>query len=169
MAATAQELKEEIEERRRAVDDDLEAIGDKVSPSKVARRRADAVGSKLSSAKTAVMGSAGDAAGSVRSGATAIPGQISSTAQGNPLAAGLVAFGLGLVVAAALPASDAERRAAASVDPLLDDLAHTAVEQGRTAAAELEAPLQEAVHDVADAATRGATAVKDTATGATPS
>lgn len=169
MAATAQELKEEIEERRRAVDDDLEALGDKVSPSKVARRRADAVGSRFSAMRDSVMGSASGAAGSVKDGATGIPQQIGSTTRGNPLAAGMVAFGLGLVVAAALPASRPERQAAAKVDPTLDALAHKAVEQGREVAGEMAAPVKEAAQDVADAATQRAQSVKSTATGSSSS
>lgn len=172
MAATAQELKSEIEDRRRGIDEDLNALSDKVNPTKAARRRAEAARDKLGSAKDAVMGTASNAAGSVTGGASdvassagAVPGHITATTRGNPLAAGLVAFGLGMVVSALIPASEPERRAAAAVDPHLDSLARAAADHGREVASELREPAKAAIQDITDDATQRASAVQETASG----
>ena len=67
-------------------------------------------------------GTAGHAGERVREAPEAMRRQ----AQGNPLAAGLIAFGAGLVMASLLPESSTERQAAARVQPALGQVASEA-------------------------------------------
>ena len=80
---------------------------------------AGTVGSAAGSAKESVTGAVsnatstvGDAASSVGDAAHGAVGTVKEQAEGNPLAAGLVAFGVGWLVSSLMPASEAEQRAA---------------------------------------------------------
>jgi ElaB/YqjD/DUF883 family membrane-anchored ribosome-binding protein len=88
-------------------------------------------------------------------------------AEGNPLAVGLIAFGVGLLLASLIPASARERKVAAEVkdqaQPLMDEVADVAKEIG----ANLKDPAQDAATAVADAATDSFQTVKDEAMSAT--
>ena len=83
--------------------------------------------------------------------------------QGNPLAAGAVAFGVGVLLASVFPASEREKQAADQlmdkVEPLKEELTQT----GREMAEHLKEPALEAVEHVKDTATEGKQAVTDTA------
>jgi hypothetical protein len=76
------------------------------------------------------------------------PHQVRAKTQGNPLAAGLIAFGAGMLLSSLIPASEKEREAAetlkAKVEPLTNELTETA----RDVAEGLKAPAQAAVEDV---------------------
>ena len=52
---------------------------------------------------------------SAQSAVTGAPAQLTSQARGNPLAAGLIAFGVGLLAGSLLPTSAAEQQAATKV------------------------------------------------------
>lgn len=95
---------------------------------------------------------ASDMAGNVRDAAADAPRQLRRKTQGAPLALGLVAFGLGGVVAALMPASDTERRAASAVK-----------EQAAPLVEEAKAVAQEAVENVRPAAEEAVASVQDTA------
>lgn len=83
-------------------------------------------GSRLDSAKESVTGTASHAADSARDGLSSAKAQIGHVgeraqgavadvkerAEGNPLAAGVVAFGIGWLISSLMPASDAETHAA---------------------------------------------------------
>ena len=115
--------------------------------------------------KDKVLGSASDAGSSLSSAQSTItdtvtgaPAQVQSRAAGNPLAAGLIAFGVGLLAASLLPASSVEQQAAAKVKdtaaPMLSDAA-------KEVADHLKEPAQQAVASVKDTATDAAATVKD--------
>jgi hypothetical protein len=133
MGQTPDELREELADRRAAVSQDLEAIGDRVSPGRMVERRRAQVGSYARRARDAVMGAAdsveqaagsvGSTAASVGSSAAEVPGAVLTRTQGAPLAAGLAAFGIGFVVASIAPASRVEERAAAKLEPALQSAA----------------------------------------------
>ena len=72
-------------------------------------------------------------------------GSTQAKVEGAPIAAGLVAFGAGVVLASLIPASDQEARAAAKV---LD----TAEEKGGPLLDEVKSVGREVAHDVADKA-----------------
>lgn len=113
------------------------------------------------SGKSAVS-SAGDAA-------TAAPGKVRSQTQGNPLAAGIVAFGAGLLMSSLFPASAKEQQAATSLKAQAEPLLEQAKSVAQDTAEQLREPALEAVAAVKSTATDAATTVKDEGTSAAQS
>ena len=143
MGQSTEELTSQIEDTRERMAGNLDTLQDRVSPSAIVERRKQAAKDRISSVKDKVMGSAqsakdsvSSAASSASSGAAGTGSNVASTAQdqfqGAPLAAGLVAFGAGVVLASLLPASRLEAEAAhrgraggAHVTRLVGRVAHT--------------------------------------------
>ena len=110
-AAGAEKLGMDIASERRGLAESIEAIGDRVSPGRMVERRTNRVKDRISSVKDTVMGAApsmpsmpsmphpglhpGSSDGSSMPSMPSMP-DVSGTTRGNPLAAGLVAFGTGL-------------------------------------------------------------------------
>ena len=94
------------------------------------------------------------------------PGAVARKAQGSPIAAGLIAFGAGLLVSSLLPASRVEQQAAENIkdtaQPMVDDFTDTAKE----IAENLKEPAQQAMEEVKSTATDAAATVKDDAASA---
>ena len=120
-----------------------------------------------------MLGSASDAADTGQRVADSIgdtvsdaPTAVARKAQGSPIAAGLIAFGAGLLLSSMLPASRAEQQAAQAVkdtaQPLVDDLTDTAKE----IAGNLQEPAQQALEEVKATATDSTATVRDEAASA---
>ncbi|MFC8732542.1 DUF3618 domain-containing protein [Luteimicrobium sp. NPDC057192] len=113
-------------------------------------------------------GVVGSAADSVKHAASSVGDTVSSAPQmlreqtaGNPLAAGLVAFGVGLLVAGLVPSSRVEQQAAERVKEAAEPLVESAKESVQTMRDDLQQPLQDSAHAVTDTARSGAQAVAD--------
>jgi hypothetical protein len=175
------QVRADVERTRARLGTDVDALSEKVSPGAVAHRRIDDVKGAAVSVRDKVMGSGhgahergsqvaehvsggmsaagdkvGDAASSARDAARGAPRAARRQTQGNPLAAGVIAFGAGWLAASLLPTSDAEKQAASA----LQDRADTVVEPVRQAAGDAAAELRDALEPRAREA---ATEVKDTA------
>ena len=186
MGKSTQELRRDIENTREDLGETLDAIGDRVSPGRIVKRRTQRVRDAFSSARQSIMGSAesaqggaqqmvhqaGDAASTVADKARQAPDQVIRQTQGNPLAAGLVAFGVGMVVASVIPPSKPEQQAAGAIQDKLEPLKERAVDVARevkdevqgaaqTAASELKTTATEAASEVSDQAQSSAEQVKD--------
>lgn len=118
-------IREEIRMTRGRMDDTLGQLEDRVAPSRVIARTGTRMRARWTRMRDSVMGSNGDIttrtgssrgpaerAADVADHARRAPAAAREATRGNPLAAGAVAFGLGVLVAGALPASDRERRLA---------------------------------------------------------
>jgi len=173
MSNDPDQIRLEIERTRSELSDNVNALGDKVSPGSIARRQAGRVRGAATSVKDAVLGSASDAAGAGQQVATTMgdavsnaPSGVARKAQGSPIAAGLIAFGAGLLVSSLLPASRPEQQAAQAVrdtaQPLVDDLTDTA----KNVAGNLQEPAQQALAEVKSTATDAVDTVKTDATSA---
>jgi hypothetical protein len=105
----------------------------------------------LSAAET-VSETAGHAAQAVREA----PDQAMRQAQGNPLAAGLVAFGAGLLVASLLPATrveqDAVRQVGERASDYVEPVKEAIAESGQRLKDEAGGAVQDAVHAVQETA-----------------
>ncbi len=172
MGETTSELRQQIDEQRTMLSQDLDALGDKVSPRRVAERRADAVRGRFSNAKTKIMGTAsGDGNGSgpsamVHSGQEMMHSSQEMAKQqvaGAPLAAGFMAFAAGMVVAALIPETKRETELAQNVQPMAQDMASTVKGAAQESAQKLKPAAQEAVGAVRDKAQDAAGSVKDQA------
>jgi len=173
MSNDPEQIRREIARTRSELSDNVNALGDKVNPGSIAKRQAGRVRGAATSVKDAVLGSASDAAdntqqlaGNVGDAVSDAPSAVARKAQGSPIAAGLIAFGAGLLVSSLLPASRVEQQAAEKVkdtaQPLVDDLTDSAKE----VAENLKEPAQQAMEEVKSTATDAAATVKDDATSA---
>lgn len=188
-------IRQEIEETQGRLSSDVDALAEKVTPSRIVERRVGRVRDAAGRWKDTVMGSdpqgghgtsgtylgggpgpsghAQNAAGTVQdaahqaggvvqhvgeqasglvsdaAGAVAhAPQAVRRQAQGNPLAAGLVAFGAGWLVASLLPASRRERELAEQAQELAQPLA----DKAREVVSDLQQPAQQAVQQVRETA-----------------
>ncbi|WP_104524693.1 DUF3618 domain-containing protein [Blastococcus atacamensis] len=181
-------IRRQIEDTRRELSYDVDALNEKVNPSRVMDRRVTAAKGRVTNLKDKVMGTAhdtrssahgmaSDAAGSVQNSASTAadsvqhaaqsavgavqqaPETITRQAQGNPLAAGLIAFGVGWLVSSLLPASQKEQD--------LAQQAESAVRENKDA---LLAPAKQAAQEIGEqlkpAAQQAVEEVKSTAQGA---
>ena len=137
MGEESDQLRRQIEQTRRELGTDVDALGEKVSPRRVMERRVDRTRNAIGGMKEKIMGSTSDvsssAGGAVSSAASSMQDTVSGAAssvgdtaadtahrarrqaQGNPLAAGLVAFGVGWLVSSLLPPTEKERQLAHQV------------------------------------------------------
>lgn len=166
-------IRADIERTRAELGLDVDALADKVTPSKVAQRQADKVRGMFGSVRERIMGAADDASSSASSaasglahGAADVAHDVKAKAEGAPLAVGLIAFGFGLLVSSLIPSSRKEKELAESVketaQPLVDEVTSVAKE----VAGDLKEPAQEAAAAVKDRATEAVDTVKGEATDA---
>jgi ElaB/YqjD/DUF883 family membrane-anchored ribosome-binding protein/vacuolar-type H+-ATPase subunit H len=162
----------DIERTRGNLTRDIDELTDKVSPSRVVARRKEATANRLGSLRDKVMGAtpnpaehasrAGDAISGSASGAV---DTVTSKTQGSPLAAGVVAFGAGILISALLPSSDAESRAASRVVDAAKEHSGPVVDEAKSAGQEVAGNLKqsatESAQDLADSAKESAQTVKD--------
>jgi len=155
-------LRAEIARMRAELSDNVDALTETANPKNVADRRVNKVESAARGVKEHLMGAPddsddggalGDRADALKArGTNAVgsvqdrtpgalqtvsdtPGQVRRRARGNPLAAGLIAFGIGYLISSAIPSSEKEEQAASRL---------------QDKAAPLTDEVREAVSDVAD-------------------
>lgn len=175
-------LRAEIDRTRANLSQNVNALGEAVTPSNIARRQVDKAKGAAVGVKDKVMGSAEHAAsragdkasgaGSSLSGTAGSVGQsvsgigqtATSRTQGSPLAAGMVALGAGWLVGSLLPATSKERQAAVSVKeqaaPLATQAQGIAKEAAQETAQNLKEPAQQAAESVRSTAQDAAETVK---------
>lgn len=166
MSDSPDEIRANIERTRQELGSDVDALADKVTPSKIVDRQMGKVRGAFTSVRERVMGSADDA-GSTLSDAgdrvTEVKDRAIAKAEGNPLAVGLMAFGAGLLIASLVPASSKEQQLAKTVkdqaQPLLDEVTDVAKEVGE----HLKEPAQASVESVRETARESVAVVKDEA------
>lgn len=162
MGTSTEELtmrEREIAQTRSSLSRDFDELSDKVSPRRVAQRRTEAAKGKLTSVRDKVMGSASDAQHRAASATGSVGDSVSGTAQdavgtvqarteGNPLVAGAVAFGAGMLLSSLLPASQKETEAARrAVDTVKDS---GLVDEAKSAGQEAASHLQDSARSAAE-------------------
>jgi len=185
MSTDPDQIRREIDQTHREFFVNVEALTEKVSPPRIMERRVRRTRVAMTNVKDRIMGSTSDAyqtAGSTTSGTRqavsdrassardtasdvassaadtvrSAPETVRRRAQGNPLAAGLIAFGAGWLLSSLLPASEPEQQVATQVKDF-------AVEQGRPVARELSQAGQQAAGELRESAQQRAETVKQTA------
>ena len=136
------------------VGDRASAAKDAVTDKAYAAR--DAVTDKAYAAKDTVSEKASDAADAVREAPTAVKRKT----QGNPLAAGVIAFGLGMLVSSLIPSSEKERQAVSTLQENLEPVKQKATEVARDVGESLKPAAQEAAESVKSTAQEGVESVK---------
>jgi gas vesicle protein len=149
-------IRANIEQTRRELGGDVDALADKVSPAKIMERQTDKVKGAFGSVRDRLMGSAEDVGENIGDAKD----RVVAKAEGNPLAVGLIAFGAGLLLASLIPASTKEKELAQNVkeqaQPLVDEVADVAKDVGQ----HLKEPAKEAAAAVKDSAAESVQAVK---------
>ncbi|WP_040337124.1 DUF3618 domain-containing protein [Candidatus Blastococcus massiliensis] len=169
-------IRRQIEDTRRELSYDVDALNEKVNPARVVDRRVSAAKGRMTGLKDKVMGSAQDtthsahgmasnAAGSVQGAASNAAGTVQDAAsnaagaiqgapdmamrqtQGNPLAAGLIAFGVGWLVSSLLPASQKEQQLAQQAETAVRENKDTLMAPAKQAAQEIGEQLKPAAQD----------------------
>ena len=181
MTSDPDQIRSNIEQTQLNLSADVNALAAKVSPSQIVDRRVEQARSAVTSIKDKVMGSAADATSSISGTAgsatasakdtlsatvssatdmaSSAPEQARQRTRGNPLAAGLIAFGGGWLLSSLLPATAPEQQVAAQVKDL-------AMDKGRPVVEELSQAGQEAAQQLRESAQQRAQSVKETATDA---
>jgi hypothetical protein len=179
-------IRRNIDATRADLSRNVDALTEKVSPGRVVSRNVSKAKGRMSAIKERVMGSDSDqyddgalgtasdkvssVAGSIGDTATSAPSIARDKAQGNPLAAGLIAFGVGWLASSLLPASEKEQRAAGAIKDTAsehsDALTAPLKEAATGAKHNLAGPSQDAIDSVRSTATDATSNVKDEAASA---
>ncbi|GAC1503866.1 MAG: hypothetical protein NVS1B14_09500 [Vulcanimicrobiaceae bacterium] len=130
-----------------------EVIGDKVG----------LAASKIGDAASETTHKLADGASVVADAAHAAPGAIKRRTTGNPLAAGLILFGAGAVIASLLPSSKKEREVAGQLKDKAEPLTRSAIEAGKSLTQDIKAKAATAAKEVTDHAAAAAGSVKEEA------
>ena len=177
MSENPDAIRADIEQTRQRLGYDVDAVADKVTPSHIAHRQTERVRGAVSGVKDRIMGTAEDTTDSLSDAADSARGALSNAgdsmgqakqkvtrkAQGNPLAAGLIAFGAGLLVSSLIPPSQTEQELAQTVKEKAEPVTQQLSDAASEAASHLKQPAQEAVQSVKETATESAQNVKQEA------
>jgi hypothetical protein len=181
MGSRPEELRSEIERTREELTYDVDRLADHTVPSRVVGRkvagvkaRARSVADRVMGARDSVQDTASNAGDRARDTATMAGEKVQETAhsvagtvretpdtlarqtRGNPLAAGVIAFGAGLLVASLLPETGAEKRAGAAVADRSEGLVDKARETARDMASDLGDTAKDAAGSVQNTAREAA-------------
>jgi hypothetical protein len=177
-------IRADIERTRTELSDNVNTLTETANPKNVAGRQVEKVKGAARNVRDHVMGAPddpydsgrlGDAGDAVTDKAAALKGrasnaadtvadaphQIRRKARGNPLAAGLIAFGIGYLISSAIPSTEREQQAAQRLrekaEPLKEALSDTAQELGDR----LREPARDAAESVKAAAGDAVSTVKN--------
>jgi gas vesicle protein len=167
----------------------VENVRERVSPTRIIDRRTESLRLGIRSVQESVMGRNDDVAreseleegrftGTVRGQSKRLaertgkvtaavadraqqpPDTLRDKTEGNPLVAGLVAFGGGVLLASLLPPSDPERKVARQVKERAEPVKEKAIEAGRSVADQVQQSAQDSTEQVKQQATDAAKQVK---------
>lgn len=167
MNETPEEIRARIDRTRSEVSGDVDALAEKVSPSSMVDRQTTRAKAAIGDVKDRLFGS-DDSAGSGMVGRAGDSAQhaaetVAAKAKGNPLAVGLIAFGVGALIASLLPASKPEQEAAAKVKEAAQPLMEEAKDVAKEAGEHLKEPAQQAAQSVRETAMDAGEHLKDEA------
>lgn len=163
------QIRADIEETRRELGTNVDALADKVTPSKIIDRQTDKVKSAFSGAKDRVMGVASDARDSASSASDSVSDgaqRAVDKAKGNPIAVGLIAFGVGWLASSLIPASSKEKELTDNLKDAAQPLIEKVSDAAKDVAGNLREPASDAVSAVKGAASDAVDSVKSDASSA---
>jgi len=167
---TLESLRQEAEARREAIGRDVELVTDRVAPGRIADRQKAKLGERIGGVRNSVFGAkdsptgarddsssgtsdlADRASGVVDQLKEASPDSVEDFTQGNPLAAGLIGLGVGLLAATLIPTTKEEQQVADNVQGKVDAAALQMAESGQQAAENLKPAVESATQAVKESA-----------------
>lgn len=170
-----EEIRAEIERTRASLSDNVDALTDEANPKNIAKRQVDKVKDAGSDLKDRIMGSADDSRASLQRRTASVQGSARDVGdqvagapaaakrktQGNPLAAGLIAFGAGVLISALIPASEKETELAGDLKERAEPLKQEVSDVAKDVAGNLKEPAQQAAQSVQATAQDSAGTVKE--------
>ena len=170
-------IRAEIAQTRAELSDNVDTLTETANPKNIAHRQVNKVKGAVSSVKDKIMGADDDPSDTGRVGdakaaaadkmseagdsLAAAPRAVKQKTQGNPLAAGLIAFGAGLLISSLIPSTQKEQDAVTGLQDNLEPLKQKASDAAKEITDNLRAPAQEAVEAVKTTATDAVASVKD--------
>lgn len=139
-----EKIRMDIEQTRAELRGDVDAIVDKVSPSSIAHRQNEKLKNSLRRAKDTVMGTAEVASGHTQHAIDDAPTRAIAQTRGNPLAAGLIAFGAGLLASSLFPSSDTEQELVKNLKDRVEPVTSELADAAHHIAQDMKDPLTEA-------------------------
>jgi uncharacterized protein YjbJ (UPF0337 family) len=181
MAEEPDRLRQDIEQTRAELTRDVDRLADKTSPKRVAQRRWTALREKVMGTSEQARYTVSDTAGTVQDKASSAVGTaqdkassavdavqdratqagdavrqaprvVAQQTQGNPLAVGIIAFGVGMLTATLLPATEAERRAGRQIRDSSGELTERVKDVAQEMKEDLSGSVQGAAGQVRDTA-----------------
>ena len=168
MTDNPEDIRRDIERTRAELSDNVNALGDSAKPSNIVREQVDNVKDKAHGLKERIFGSdydpydhgavgdVGDRASGVvsdaRDAVADAPRQLKSQTRGNPIAAGLIAAGVGALIGGLLPATRFEKDAATQVKDAAEPAIEQVKEMAQEAGEHLKPMAQEAAENVKNVA-----------------
>ncbi len=152
-------IRQQIEETRAGLSYDVDALNEKVNPARVVDRRVTKTKDAVDNLRSRVMGQgdSSSAADSVRGAAqgasdavTGAPDAVVGRTRGNPLAAGLVAFGVGWLVSSLLPTTEKEKQLAGQAETAVKEHGQPLLDQAKQAAQQVGENLKPAAQDAVE-------------------
>lgn len=170
MSRDSEELRQDIAQTRQELSSDVDAIVDRVSPSQIAHRQGERIKGKFQRAKEAVMGSS-ESMGTqtrhtmdnVKDEVQHAPQRVREETRGNPLAAGLIAFGAGLLASSLLPSSTREGELVDKLKERAEPVTRELKDAAREVAQDMKEPVKQAAEELKQSARESAEHVKDDA------
>ncbi|ONK09928.1 DUF3618 domain-containing protein [Streptomyces sp. MP131-18] len=170
MGTSPDRIRADIEATRNKLAGDLDRLADRASPRRMAQRRGARVRDTASGLRERIAGSASGSIGGARErgsraarstrdtaaqaggGAGRAPQEAARRTRGNPLAAGAVAFGAGLMAASLAPASRQEQQAAERLSERAGPVRDAAFESARHVRADGGDTVRQAAQSLKDSA-----------------
>lgn len=188
MSSDPDHIRAEIEATRTDLSANVDALTHRANPKRAVTAPVHRARGRLSRAVDKVMGTAQhareagsqhatevahqttDALSSAGQHARDLPRMSRAQAEGNPIAAGLIAFGVGLLASSLIPSSNKEQQVAGRLRQQVQEhsgqLKQQATDLAHHAQDNLREPVQQAGEAVKGTATRAAEEVRDETTGA---
>ncbi|HEU4915919.1 MAG TPA: DUF3618 domain-containing protein [Acidimicrobiia bacterium] len=187
MANRTDELREDIDQKRQDIGHTVDQLQNRVSPSRITARGRYRVRRWWIDTKDQVMGNdraeypweagmrriaeqagnvtdkASEIATEVKEGVSETPAVVRRQTQGSPVAAGVIAFGGGLLVGTLLPESTSEGKIAQRLESGVAGLAEEATEIGQQMAEDVKDSAREKIEELKDTASTAAEGVKEEA------
>lgn len=159
------QIRRDIERTQENLSEGVNAFAEKVSPARIVERRVDRARAAVRRVTDKIMGPdltvpeatsgaatrLSDTASTAMQTAQDVPKMAREQAQGNPLAAGMIAFGAGLLVSSLIPSSRQEQRFAGQLNDRATDLAQPVAAAARRSGGDLGADLAEPARQAVEA------------------
>jgi len=165
-------VRSEIDDTREHLGQTAEAIGDRVIPSRIIDRKKQSTARRMRGMRDRIMGTAHDthdqmagSAGSAVDHLRDAPESLAHRTEGSPLAAGAVAFTVGVLAAAVWRPTATERHVVEKATEAAPSLTSDVAEMGREAADTVKERAAGATEEIKSSVADAGTAMKSAATG----